>query len=67
MDISLKLGFLDKRKVIFLVPRYYVGISSKGMSTSMNLKTINMPENKQKGKVSTTDAFLKNLLKYLGN
>ena len=39
-DISLKFGNLDKIKVTSSEPKYYLGISGKGVITSLGLKNI---------------------------
>ena len=39
-DISLKFGSLNKMKLKSSETKYYLGISGKGLITSMGLKTI---------------------------
>ena len=40
LDISLKFGSLDRIKITSSELKYYLGISGKGLITSMGLKTI---------------------------
>ena len=58
MEISLGLGFLDKSELIALVPRYCVGISVKGVTTPLTLRTRRRSNNKQKARTATTDVSL---------
>ena len=39
LDILLKFGSLDKMKITYSYPKYYLGRSGKGFITSMGLKT----------------------------
>ena len=48
LEIYLKFGSLDKIKITSSEPKDYLGISGKGLITSMGLKIIRMPK---KGKV----------------
>ena len=69
LDIYLKVYFLDKKEVNYSESRYYMGISGKGLSTSMNLRSKN-PNNKQKESTDIIDInnqYFRKFLKRLKN
>ena len=47
MDILLKFNSLDKMRITYSEPKKYLGISGKGLITSMGIKT-NVGSNKYK-------------------
>ena len=47
LEISLELVCLEKKKYTYSVPRYYVGVSGKGLTTSMNIRTRNSQKIKE--------------------
>ena len=50
LGMLLKFGSLDKVKITYLDPKYYLGRSGMGLITSLGLKT-NASSRKKKGKV----------------
>ena len=51
LEISLKLGSMDKIKVKSSEPKYYLVLSRKGLIDSLGLKNHCKVKEKQKGKV----------------
>ena len=65
LDISLKLGILDKMKVASADPKDYFGISGKGLITSLGIKT-NVSSNKNKKSSHTiTNVRMNNISKII--
>ena len=54
LEIYLKLDFLAKRKVTSSESRGYMGISGKGVTTSLDLRT-KSPNKKKKSWIAITD------------
>ena len=65
LDISYKLDYIDKRKVTSLVSRYYVGISGKGVTTSLTLRTTRSSNNKNEAILSIADILLQCFMELL--
>ena len=65
LDIYLKLDCLDNRKVTSSGSRYYVGISGKGLTNSLNLRTRMMSINKLKSRTDITDIVPQDFMKLL--
>ena len=58
LEIYLELGTSDKREISSLGPKYYVRRSSKGLTTSLTLKTRKISSKKKKtGTVNTKDSY----------
>ena len=58
MEISLELGYLNKRKFTSSGPSNYVERSGKDLNTSLTLRTRNRPKSKQKEIFATTDVCI---------
>ena len=54
LDISSKLDFLDKREVTSSESKDFMGISGKGLTTSLDIST-KSSNNKQKARFAITD------------
>ena len=65
MEIYLKLDCLDKRGFASSGSRDYVGISGKGMTTSLTPRTRMRSNKKQKSRTVITDIFPNITLSYL--
>ena len=50
LDILWKFGSLDKTKITYLDPKYYLGRSGNGLIASLDIKT-NVSPKRKKGKV----------------
>ena len=64
LDISSKLDFLYKREATSSGSRNYMGISGKGVTTSLDLST-KTPNKKQKSRNAITDITLQYFRKLL--
>ena len=49
LDISLNFGSLEKMKINYLEPKYYLRTSVKGLITSLGINTIRSPKKKSHG------------------
>ena len=61
LDISLKFGSLDKMKIKSSEPRYYLGISEKGLITFLGLKTIGGSKKNKNARYTITNVSLKDM------
>ena len=61
LEISLKFGSLDKMRITSSEPKNYLGISGKGLITSMNLRTNVSPKKNKKARYTITNVSMKDL------
>ena len=64
LDILLKFGSLDKMKITSSEQGYYLGISGKGLITSLGLKTIGISKRK-KARYAITNVSMEDLSKLI--
>ena len=65
MDIFLKFGNLDKMKILSSEPKLYLGISGKGLITSMGLNIIIRPNKIKKAMFVITEFSLNYIFKII--
>ena len=65
LDVSLKFCSLDKMRIIYSEPEYNLGISGKGLITSLGLKAKAMPHNYKKGRYSIRNVSMENFSKII--
>ena len=66
MDILLKFGSLDKMKITYSDPQYYLGKSGKGLIISLGFKTIVRSKNNKKAMyaiINTSMNYLSKIIK----
>ena len=61
LDISLKFGIMDKMKITSSESKDCLGISGKGLITSLGIKTIDMSKKDKKASCAITNVILKDL------
>ena len=61
----MDFGSLDKMKIKSLESKYYLGISGKGLITSLSIKTIRRPKKKKKARYAITNVGLKHISKII--
>ena len=65
LDILLKFGSLDKMIIMSSEPKYNLGISGKGLITSLSLKSNAMPKKYEKSRYAIRDVSMKKLSKII--
>ena len=65
LDISSNFGDLNRMKIISLEPKYYLGISGKGLITSLGLKIIRRSKIFKKARFAITEVSIKDISKII--
>ena len=65
LDIYLKFGSLDKMKITYSVPKYYLVRSVKGSITSLGIKIIGMSKKNKKSRYANTNVSMKDISKII--
>ena len=63
LDISLNLCSLDKMKITSSEPKDYLGISEKGLITSLGINTIRRPNRNKKARYAINNVSMKDIYK----
>ena len=67
LDIFLKFGSMDKKRISYSDPKDNLGISGKGLITSLGIKAKSSAKKYKKARYAIVNVSMKNLLNIIGD